>query len=275
MQIYETNLDEEKFKPLQSDCSNCSGLCCVALYFSKTEGFPENKAAGKPCLYLQPDYLCKIHESLVDKNMKGCIGYDCYGAGQAVTAMYKGDTWQSSPERAQEIFNVFMIIFQLHQMRWFLMEARVMGHVKTLAPKINALIEENRRYCSCSSTDVLSLDLKHYKKRVNTLLKETSRMVSDRFPRQSSHHAVDYMGRNFKNKSFDGIDFSMHLLIASDFSGCTFSGANFLGTDLRDCCFNGADLSEAVFLTQMQVNAARGDVNTKLPVFLSRPVTWR
>ncbi|MBS7528381.1 pentapeptide repeat-containing protein [Fusibacter paucivorans] len=275
MRVYETNLNEEKFKPLQSDCLNCSGLCCVALYFSKTDGFPENKDAGKPCLYLQQDYLCKIHESLACKNMKGCIGYDCCGAGQAVTAIYKGETWKTLPEKSQEIFNVFKIIFQLHQMRWFLLEASMMTHAKILAPKINALIEENRRYCSNSPTDLISLDLKHYKKQVNGLLKEIGRMLRTHFPKQSENHAIDYMGRNFKNRSFDGFDFSMLLLIASNFSGCTFSGANFLGTDLRDCCFNGANLSETVFLTQMQVNAARGDANTQLPRFLTRPVTWR
>ena len=28
---------------LAADCSRCCGLCCTALYFSKAEGFPDDK----------------------------------------------------------------------------------------------------------------------------------------------------------------------------------------------------------------------------------------
>ncbi|WP_341398813.1 GNAT family N-acetyltransferase [Clostridium cadaveris] len=45
------------------------------------DGFPENKKAGKPCKKLQDNYRCKIHHELEKCNMKGCIGYDCFGAG--------------------------------------------------------------------------------------------------------------------------------------------------------------------------------------------------
>jgi hypothetical protein len=37
---------------LRADCKNCFGLCCVALYFSASEGFPIDKDAGQPCLNL-------------------------------------------------------------------------------------------------------------------------------------------------------------------------------------------------------------------------------
>jgi uncharacterized protein YjbI with pentapeptide repeats len=66
----------------------------------------------------------------------------------------------------------------------------------------------------------------------------------------------------------------MSLLIASIFEGCSFNGANFLGADTRDTNFNSADLSDAVFLTQGQINSAKGNLVTKLPSNLSRPITW-
>ena len=72
----------DKFKDLKIDCKNCFGLCCVALYFSKFEGFPSDKVAGKPCSHLSDDFSCKIHESLSDKGLKGCTAYDCFGAGK-------------------------------------------------------------------------------------------------------------------------------------------------------------------------------------------------
>ena len=37
----------------------------------------------------------------------------------------------------------------------------------------------------------------------------------------------------------------------------------------------GTDLSDALFLTQFQVNAARGDGATRLPGRLARPPYWR
>ena len=87
----------DKFKDLKIDCKNCFGLCCVALYFSKFEGFPSDKVAGKPCSHLSDDFSCKIHESLSDKGLKGCTAYDCFGAGQKVAQVtYKGIDWKQS-----------------------------------------------------------------------------------------------------------------------------------------------------------------------------------
>ena len=64
---------------LRSDCGKCFGLCCVALYFSASEGFPTNKDAGKPCIYLKPDFSCVVHKDLRKKGLKGCTAYDCFG----------------------------------------------------------------------------------------------------------------------------------------------------------------------------------------------------
>ena len=67
----------------------------------------------------------------------------------------------------------------------------------------------------------------------------------------------------------------MKPLIASNFQNCKFKGATFIGTDTRDANFDGADLREAVFLSQGQINAAKGSRRTKLPKHLKYPVTWR
>lgn len=55
-----------------------------------------------------------------------------------------------------------------------------------------------------------------------------------------------------------GVDLSMKLLIATNFEGCIFDGTIFLGADTRDTNFSNADLREAVFLTQGQINCAKG-----------------
>lgn len=41
-------------KPYAIDCGNCRGLCCIALYFTKGEGFPSDKTqAGLVSIYIR------------------------------------------------------------------------------------------------------------------------------------------------------------------------------------------------------------------------------
>ncbi|WP_279166746.1 hypothetical protein [Thomasclavelia cocleata] len=94
----------EELLQLKTNCSKCSGLCCVALFFSKMDGFPKDKKAGQPCNNLLDDFRCKIHTQLEDRNLKGCIGYDCFGAGQHVTqCIYQGKTYRDLTNQATEI----------------------------------------------------------------------------------------------------------------------------------------------------------------------------
>lgn len=50
--------------------------------------------------------------------------------------------------------------------------------------------------------------------------------------------------------------------------------ADLIGADFRDANLSGADLTGAIFLTQVQINSAKGDNQTKLPVTLMRPMHW-
>ncbi|KZX19762.1 hypothetical protein ACH61_03144 [Rathayibacter tanaceti] len=47
-----------------------------------------------------------------------------------------------------------------------------------------------------------------------------------------------------------------------------------LGVDLRDADVSGAELAEAIYLTQAQVNSARGDDTTTLPPHFEYPSHW-
>ncbi|WP_436848493.1 pentapeptide repeat-containing protein [Streptomyces asoensis] len=51
-------------------------------------------------------------------------------------------------------------------------------------------------------------------------------------------------------------------------------GADLIGADLRDTALADADLTGAFFLTQPQLNAARGNAGTRLPGSVSRPAHW-
>jgi uncharacterized protein YjbI with pentapeptide repeats len=259
---------------LKIDCKKCSGLCCVALYCTKTDGFPGNKEAGTPCKYLDSDFLCKIHFKLADKNYKGCLAYDCFGAGQRTTQLYLSDgTWKTNPEQEEELFHIFMIVYQLHQMLWYLVEAFTLTSDELLKSTIDLLISENEQMVQQPRDNLSTLDLSKYRLKVNKVLKQISTAISENAS-SNQIHGANYLGKDFKKANLDRKNFSMSLLIAANFSGCSLRKTNFLGADLRDANFKNTDLSESIFLTQMQLNSARGNSNTKIPVNLSRPVTW-
>lgn len=267
------NRDNVIFKEIKADCSKCSGLCCIALFFSKMDGFPQDKEAGKPCINLNKDYYCKIHGELKNCKMRGCIGYDCFGAGQHVTSViYKGETWQTIKGKSQEIFDVFVVVFHLYQIRYFLVESRTIVLAKELWKVIDELIDENKRLCNYSPKDILNIDVDSYRDKVNIILKKVCSLIKEEY--KNKKKLSGFLGGNFKNKDMSGQDLGMQLLIAANFNNCKFHGTIFLGADTRDTNLSNADLREAVFLTQGQVNCAKGNRNTKLPKHLDYPVTW-
>jgi uncharacterized protein YjbI with pentapeptide repeats len=258
----------ELINNLRIDCSNCSGLCCVALCFSKIDGFPSNKAAGVPCNHLMSDYKCNIYAKLSSMEMKGCTIYDCLGAGQKVSKKIFLDTdWRKNPEIAKDIFQVFLIISQLHQIQWYLLQGISISKDKKLITLIDELIKENEETTSMPISEILKYDLDKYRGRANEAIIK------------SMHHEVelsakDFIGKNFKKMNLDGKDFSLALLIGANFEGCSLKGTSFLGADMRDALIMNTDFSNSYFLTQMQINSAKGNNNTKIPFYLTRPRYW-
>ena len=97
----------ERTERLRADCEGCVGLCCVALPFTASSDFAVGKAAGEPCRNLTQDHRCGIHDRLRESGFSGCVVFDCYGAGQRVTAR------QDVPA-GPGMFAVFRVTRQLH-----------------------------------------------------------------------------------------------------------------------------------------------------------------
>ena len=114
-----------------------------------------------------------------------------------------------------------------------------------------------------------------YRNRANILIKQVCNIFLDSPENKNKKCPGDFLGKNFKNKDMSGLDLSTRLLIAADFEGCILNGSIFLGADTRDTNFSNADLREAVFLTQGQINSAKGNRNTKLPKYLEYSITWK
>jgi len=272
--IHTDNPYSDLSKKLLIDCKNCSGLCCVALYFAKCEGFPTDKPAGKPCKNLMSDFRCTIHAKLLQSKMKGCLAYDCFGAGQKVTQnIYKGKNWKTTPEIVNQMFDVFLIVFQLHQMLWYLIEASTIISSKELKLELDALILQNEKMTQLCPDEIQTLDIDIYRLNVNRILKKISTSIAT--SSTENRKTSNFIGQNFKKANLDGKDFSMAILIAGNLEGCSLRGTNFLGADLRDTNIKNTDLRESVFLTQMQVNTAIGNHNTALPALFIYPTSWQ
>ncbi|MBX3484761.1 hypothetical protein [Phenylobacterium sp.] len=78
----------------RADCGRCAALCCVAFHFERSDQFGVDKAAGEPCPHLDDAGGCAIHGRRIDRGFRGCVGYDCLGAGPWVTqVLFGGRSW--------------------------------------------------------------------------------------------------------------------------------------------------------------------------------------
>ena len=73
---------------LQSDCSRCVGLCCVALSFSRADGFGHDKAAGEPCENLDEalDWAKKVPLPAGSIEVRPVMDYEAFGAEEPAAA---------------------------------------------------------------------------------------------------------------------------------------------------------------------------------------------
>ncbi|MHA3914822.1 hypothetical protein [Halovulum sp. GXIMD14793] len=102
---------------LSADCAQCQGLCCMALAFDAGEMFGADKPAGQPCRHLNPDYGCAIHKQREDQGYRGCIGYDCQGAGQRVCQeVLAGLNWRDDAATKHHFLEAFQAMRQVHRL---------------------------------------------------------------------------------------------------------------------------------------------------------------
>ena len=101
---------------LRPDCARCVALCCVAPAFDAEQGFGYDKPAREPCRHLHSDNRCGIHPALVAQGFSGCASFNCFGAGQRVTALFEGCDWRASPGNATRMFERYSRLRTLHEL---------------------------------------------------------------------------------------------------------------------------------------------------------------
>lgn len=277
-------INNMSFNSLRADCENCFGLCCVALPFAASADFAVNKEAGKPCSNLQSDFRCSIHQNLRQKGFKGCTVFECFGAGQKVSQVtFEGVDWRKDSKHAKTMYAVFPIMHQLHEMLWYLNEALALKATRTIHKEICDAIEETERLSELSPDLLIDVNVPSHRAYVNELLLKTSELVwtesrhkykSSKKNKRINHRGANLMGAKLRRADLTGANLRGAYLIAADLRDADLRAADLIGADLRDADLRGANLTDSIFLTQVQVNAARGDANTKLPSLLSCPAHW-
>jgi uncharacterized protein YjbI with pentapeptide repeats len=262
---------------LRSDCENCFGLCCVALPYGKSADFPFNKAGGDPCRNLCSVNLCTIHSQLREKGFRGCVSYECFGAGQHVSqSIYNGRDWRENAEHAEEMFAVYPIVQQLHEMLWYLKQALNLKETQSIRSSLQLSYEETTELTTKKSKEILEIDVAAHRSKVNSLLVETSKLYRHdvNHKKKKIKKDRDSLGANLQGMNLQGEDFRGKLLIGANLRNSNLKKADFIGADLRDADLRGAELTDTLFLTQSQVNSAIGDIHTELPAYLDKPRHW-
>ncbi|TGA97018.1 pentapeptide repeat-containing protein [Sporolactobacillus shoreae] len=269
---------------LRPDCEKCFGLCCVALPFAVSADFAVEKNAGKPCPNLQSDFRCSIHKNLRQQGFKGCIAFDCFGAGQKVSQItFGGIDWHEGPATATKMYHVFPIMLQLHEILWYLTEALTLKASHPIHRELYLALHETERLSQLSPDSLLKLDVPSHRTNVNALLLRTSELVwieshlqhkGMKKSKRINRRGADLMGANLRGTDLSGANLRGAYLIAANLRDADLRAADFIGADLRDADLSGADLTESIFLTQAQIDSAKGDAHTKLPRLLSHPSHW-
>lgn len=254
---------------LSSDCSQCSGLCCVLLPFSKDDGFKVSKPGGTPCANLAGDDTCGIHDTLRRDGWVGCTRFECFGAGQHVTRVtYAGASWRDQSDLG-EMAAVLSVVRGLHEM---------LLHLRTAtqrAPDVvpDGLVDEIVALDHADPVTLLTADVDDLRARVGGVLRETSaRVRGDGAGVDLSYD--DLAGQDLRQRDLRSATLRGAVLIRADLRGLALDDTDLLGADLRDADVRGTDLSAALFLTQPQVNGTRGDAATVLPEGMDRPGHW-
>lgn len=286
---------------LQADCERCFGLCCVALPFAASADFAIDKAAGQPCPNLREDHRCGIHLQLRNRGFQGCTVYDCLGAGQKVSQVtYGGRDWRRHPDTAKQMYEVLPMMRQLHEWIWYLTEALTSTSVdahstplressgesppgRTLGEALHEALVRTEKLTLLPPEALLELDIAAHRAGINELLLQMSQLARDKAlrtfgladkRRKSYGRGADLLGAKLRGADLRCANLRGALLIAADLRGADMRYADLIGADFRDTDIRGADLTDAIFLTQPQLNAAKGDAGTRIPPSLSRPSHW-
>ena len=261
---------------LQADCGRCYALCCVAPTFAASAEFAIDKAAGQPCPNLRADFRCSIHDRLRPSGFAGCAAFDCLGAGQKVVQdTFGGRDWREDARVAKQMFAAFFVMRQLHELLWYVREALRLGPADPLPAQLSSTWEAIESCTNLNADKLVRFNVARLRRETNPLLLRTSEQVrSMTGPLGPDLRGADLIGKNLVGADLRRASLRGAGLIGTLLAGADLRGADLTGADLRGAGLAGARLDTAIFLTQSQIDLAKGDAATTLPASLVRPPGW-
>jgi uncharacterized protein YjbI with pentapeptide repeats len=262
---------------LRADCERCVGLCCVAPAFAADADFAIDKPAGEACPNLRTDFRCEIHRTLRRDGFPGCTAYDCFGAGQRVSQhTFEGRDWRREPKLAKEMFDVFAIMRGLHELLWYLTEAIGLKQTGPLRAELGLALGKTERLCQGDPETLVNHDVASHRGEVSALLLRASEMVRGAARGQRTDlMGADLMGAQLECADFRAVNLGGARLIGADLRNADLRWADLIGADMRRADLAGANLTGSIFLTQSQIDSAKGGPDTKLPASITPPRHWR
>jgi hypothetical protein len=254
---------------LRADCSRCAGLCCVVPAFAQSSDFAIDKPSGVACPNLAApgagDFRCSIHADLRERGFRGCTVYDCFGAGQRVVQdHFGGRDWVGSPEERASMFAAFEVVERLHELLWYLTEILERPEASPLRSELQGL----RDAVDGAAAEPAGVDVVRFQARADVLLGEASALV--RRPAGPDLRGHDLAGVDLMDRDLVAANLRGAVLIGADLRDADLGDADLLGADVRAADVRGADLSQALFLTRLQVAAMRTDETTLVPGWAAR-----
>jgi len=244
--------------------------------FSRSSDFAIDKPAGRPCPNLQRDCRCGIHSELDQRGFHGCTVFDCLGAGQKVVqTVFAGRDWHEDPAVAQQMFAVFPVVRQLHELLWHLAEALALDLPAGLRAELAAAGERIDALTRQAPVALAAVEPGDEFQRANPLLQRASEHLRAGVrPRGADRRGAQLMGANLRGADLRGTSLRGARLVGADLRAADLRLADLTGADLRGADLRGADLSTALFVTQAQLDSARGDASTRIPAARVLPARW-
>jgi hypothetical protein len=173
------------------------------------------------------------------------------------------------------MFSVFPAMRQLHELLWYRAEALVLPAPDRLRGEVRGLQEETAALTRLGPGELATLDVAAHSRRAGELLDRVSEVVRSSVQRRAGdRRGADLIGARLRRADLRGASLRGAYLIGADLAGADLRTADLLGADLRGADLCGADLTGALFLTQPQLTAAKGDAATRIPSWARRPAHW-
>ncbi|GAB2681911.1 pentapeptide repeat-containing protein [Thalassiella azotivora] len=261
---------------LVARCEDCVALCCVVPGFTASDEFAVDKPPGTPCPHLLATHRCGIHATLRRRGFPGCTAYDCFGAGQHVTAhVLRGRDVLTDPAARTTATRALGPARDLHELLWYVTEALGLpgtAHLRSALRRQRSDVLALRDRLP----DVDGADVDDLRGRVNAVLREAALAArADGGTPGPDRHGTHLVGADLRRTDLRRAGLRGALLLGADLRGADLTLTDLTGADLRGADLRGADLRRALFLTRTQVGGARGDQQTALPDWLPPPDHWR